>query len=482
MKMDRALLVLFVAALLTGSCAQPPPALPHSLAEYETMRTASRQSYPRETILLKNLQRVLDGEQPTGQRVASLQLVLHLGARDPSVRHRLSAILTQQDSPYELHHTVLSFLLANDYPGLAAYVVPALARADQDPQLRDAILQWLMRHPSPEVLSEIVNLWANEPSPVSVNEPRFRYIIEQISGTDWQEALLAGINSSESFERGRALEILARRLPVEWIKRRIMELQPKSQPMAALQSFMETFDYLPVRRTEFAAVATVFGMRLEMISDAARLQTEWRHNYGYRFNIRDFHLLSRLARDPLRTMLRRTQLILELGQALATRQHVRYSARRKGRGRAFTDRFGLQIESLSNSDLWNLYLLNEMLNRPRVQLALKVMADRNRAGTDESRSGLLFYEHGQPEAMLYPPELTSRMTRDGRDALCYFRTHFQKVYNTAQAGPSAEELQEATQSNHYGLILTSVNEYAFCAHYYNPRGLVVSLGKFPFRH
>jgi len=485
-------LPVLVAAMLAAGCAQPPAPPPHSLAEYEQMRVSNPRGYPRQTIVMNNLERVLDADKTTPDRVESLRLVLHLGAEDEQVRDSLSAILAKPNSPYELHRTVLTFLLAKDHPGLAAYVVPALSRADQDPALRDAILQWLTRHPNQAVLGEIVKLWASEPSATGPNEHQFRLIVESITGRSWDRALLAGINSKSPFARGRALEILTKRMMHDSLKRRILALPPQTGSMASLQSFIESFDYLPETRAEFAAVTTIFKTRMEMIGDATDVYLQWRRRYGYQFNVRDFHLLSRMARDPLRTILRRTQLILELGRSLARRKHVRYGERTADKATVHTDRFGLQVERLTVSDLWNMYLFNEMFGRPRMQLALRIIADRNRTDPDSARSGLIFYQHGQAEAMLYPPAETAdesgrvnsvsdRMVREGRDALGRFHTHFGKVYNVARVGPSAEEMQAARQGNYCGVILTSVNEYSFCAHYYSPAGVVVSLGKFPFR-
>jgi len=493
MKMRKIMaLPVLVAGMLAAGCAQPPPPPPHSLAEYEQMRVSNPRGYPQKTIVMNNLQRVLNPDMATADRVESLRLVLHLGAEDEQVRDSLSAILTEPNSPYELHRTVLTFLLAKDHPGLAAYVVPALSRADRDPALRDAILEWLTRHPNPAVLGEIVKLWASEPSATGPNEHQFRLIVESIAGRPWDRALLDGINSSSPFARGRALEILAKRIVHDSLKKRILSLPPQTSSMASLQSFIETFDYLPETRAEFAATTTIFKTRMEMIGDAAVVDAQWRRRYGYQFNIRDFHLLSRIARDPLRTMLRRTQLILELGRSLARRRHVRYSARTNDRASVQTDRFGLQVERLTISDLWNMYLFNEMFSRPRMQLALRIIAGRNRSDPDGARSGLIFYQHGQAEAMLYPPaeggdqsapggSASARMVREGRDALARFYTHFEKVYNSSRVGPSDEEMRAARQGNYYGVILTSINEYSFCAHYYTPTGLVVSLGRFPFR-
>jgi len=478
--------------LLADGCTQPTPTVPHSLAEYSQMRRTNPKAYPVKTLRMKNLQRVLDNELPTQQRVDSLNLLLYLGAEGPEVTNRLSQVLAQPDCPYEIHDAVLAHLMEQNHPGLAAYVVPALAQGNQDPRFRDAILDWLMRNPSPDVLGQIVKLWAEEPAPTGPNEPRFRHITERITGRKWDEALIAGINSRRSFPRGRALEILASdRVPHTMLKRRILQIHPETEAMAALQSFAETFDYLPSNRAEFAAVVTIFKTRLDMISDVARLAEQWRADYGYTFNIRDFHLLSRLARDPLRNMLRRTQLILEISRSLGTRQHVQYSAGPSPTGRAYTDQFGLQVHSLTLADLWNIYLLNEMLNRPRMQLALRILADRVRSDPTSPTNGLVFYQNGQAEAVLYPAAeatgtvsglqpVSKQMVTAGRDSLCRFYTHFERVENADKAGPNSDELADSEKGSYYGLILTSVDQYSFCAHYYSPAGRIVSLGKFPF--
>ncbi len=478
--------------ILPLGCTVEPPAPPHTLGEYERLQATHPGAYPQQTLLLKNLQRVLDSERPTPQRMESLKLVLHIGSDDPTIHQQLAAVLHEPHSPYELRRSVLTILMENNYPGLADYVIPSLSNAEEDPALRDALLQWLSRNPSPVVLSQVVKIWAEESSPAGLNEPRYRHIVERISGRSWDDTLLAGINNPEPFERGRALEILTRRLSSAVLKQRILSANPQSEAMASLQSFQENFDYLPSNRAEFAAVATLFKTQLAMIRDASRLAWRWRDEYGYVFNVRDFHLLSRLVRDPLRPILRRTRLVLELGQAIYSKEHVSYSLREANAGDVYTDRLSRQVDDLSISDIWNLYLLNDMLRRPRMQLALAVMADHSRADSHSASSGLVYYQHGQAEAMLYPAAdnpnipargevVTPQMVRDGRDGLCRFITHFEKVYNTSQVGPDADELRQAKMNGYYGLILTGIDELTFAAHYYNPDGAVVSLGKYPFR-
>jgi hypothetical protein len=228
-----------------------------------------------------------------------------------------------------------------------------------------------------------------------------------------------------------------------------------------------------------------------MLPDASRLSLDWTKSYGYNFDIRDFHLLSRLARDPLRNNLKRTQIVLEIGQAFKTRKHVKHTPAVTG-GADYKESFWLQVDKLTMADLWNLYLINEMLSRPLVQSSLRLMADGDLADAKSAWGGLVFYLNGQAEANLYPPDPdagiddrvyqpTKRLILDGRDSLCRFIGHFEQENNASRAGPTTEELADANVYDYYGLILTRVDRNTFCAHYYTPNGLVVSLGKFPLR-
>ena len=467
-----------------NGCTQPTPEVPHNLAEYGQMRLTNPNAYPKKTLQLQNLQRVMDTSLNEGQRLDSLKLLIHLGAEGSDAQRRLSVVLRDKQCPYELRKSVLSYLLERNYPGLAEYVVPALAQTDQSPELRDAILQWLMHNPDPQVLSEVVKLWSQEESPLSANEPRFRHIVERITGRQWDDALIAGINSRQKFARGRAIEILTARVPANALKRQLLRVHPETAAMAALQSFAETLDYLPRTRSEFAAATTVFKSRFRMMSDVARLASQWREDYGYEFSIRDFHLLSRLARDPLRNMLRRTHLVLEISRALAARQHVQATG-----NAGHSDRFYMQVQNLSISDMWNIFLLNEMLSRPRVQMALRIVSDKLRNDPGQSHHGLILYQQGQAEAMLFPSPnepavsraepISVEMRRAGRDSLCRFYSHFSDKPGTSEAGPNPDELAEAAREAYYGLTVTNVSDKTFCAHYYNPDGQTISLGTFP---
>ncbi len=65
--------------------------------------------------------------------------------------------------------------------------------------------------------------------------------------------------------------------------------------------------------------------------------------------------------------------------------------------------------------------------------------------------------------------------------MCRFITHFDKIQNAERAGPTAEELRNAAEGNYYGLVMTRTGKNSFCAHYYSPKGKVISLGEFPIR-
>jgi hypothetical protein len=280
-------------------------------------------------------------------------------------------------------------------------------------------------------------------------------------------------------------------VPVSTLRPRILGLAPQTEAMVVLQSYLSQFDYLPSSGTELLAAASIYKSRQDLLPDVARLANRWRDEYGYRFNIRDFHLLSRLSHNGRRAEVTRSQLISELAGTLAKRHHVRHWVTKSTLQEDLSIRFDKQVERLTMVDLWNIYLLNEMLNRPAVEAALRVMAEQDRADRRYAWGGQVFYEAGSAQARLYPPDAqvkendlyyqpSSRSLADGRDAMCRFLAHFEQLANADRAGPGIEELADAKKSNYYALVLTSLGDSSFCAHYYNPQGVVISLGEFPF--
>ena len=475
-----------VCLSLTG-CPEPFPGPPTSRAEYGRMQRSKPQAYPAYTIVLHNLRRVFDRDLPTQERMESLRLAMDLGEGDPDLRARLVAVLSAPDAPMEMRREVLDFLLAKDYADLAEHVVPMLSRLRPGDRLLDSILDWLVKHPQPNVLAEVVKLWAKEESIIGPREKRFRSLVEQMTGRNWDQALLDALNTPDFFARGSALEILAARTTAAALQRNILGMQPQTEAVTVLRVYLSDFDYLPANAQELVASVWTYKARHHLLRDAAKLASTWRQSAGYPFNIRDFHLLSQLALDSVQTDYRRTDLLLKVGKDIKARPHVQ---RRRGREN-YDDELWANIKDLQVPDAWNLYLLNSMLMQARVQQALRIMADRDFQDRAAAWGGLVFLRGSRPQAVLYPAEQaaraddlayvpTERARIDCRDALCMFRAHFEKVLNVDRAGPTEEELADARQYNYYGLVLARLNQRTFCAHYYSPRGIVVSLGVFPF--
>jgi len=473
----------FVGVLIQG-CPQPVDRPPVTPAEYNAMGRGAG-AYPPLTIKNYNLRRIWDETLSSQERIDSLHVVMRVAENDPDLPEQLAAMLGKGEAPVRLHYAVLEFLLRKGDPAVATYAVKTLEKSDLPSSLRDAILQWLMQHPRPEVLAQVVKLWAQEPSTTGPNESRFRQIVQQITGRDWQTALVEGINAEAFFARGSAVEVLRARVATADLKRAFMALSAQVPATRAIQTFVQRLDYLPDDRTELLSAAYLYSTRRALIPDAAELARTW-GRWGYAFEIRDFHLLSRLARDPLRKHLHKAQLVADLTGAFAGREHLRRST-----AGIETNDFSTQADRLTMADLWNLYLLNEMLKRPRVQRALGIMSRRDRADTRSAWGGLVFYESGQAEAKLYPADTarleddlhhvsSEHLDRHGHDALCRFHGHFEKAENAARAGPDEQELRQARAGSYYGLVLTSVSQSRFAAHYYTPQGVVVSLGAMPF--
>jgi hypothetical protein len=483
------IVVLTAWFVLAGCTEQGVGPVPISVQEYKTMGRADRNRWPRERVLQINLTRVHDPELPLKERMDSMALVEHIGTNNRTDLEDLATLLRNPRTPKELNKAVLLFLLKQNYSDLAAFTTQIIQDPNADPELKQAVLDWLKapEHSAPQMLAGVVRSWARDPEGTEQSEEGYRQAVRQISKQPWDATLLEALNTPEFAARGEALELLASRLPRAQLRQKIMAIHPKSDSVKAIQGFLERFDYIPSTREELISTTILFKVRRDMIPDAAKLSLDWQRNYGYTFHIRDFHLLSRLARDPLRSNLKRTQLQLEIGKALKTRPHVQ-TADTHG---VTKDNFWLQVDKLTMVDLWNLYLINEMLSRPRVQISLTLMADGDLADKNSAWGGLVFYQNGQAEAILYPPDPSqtndliyqpsSRMITDSRDSLCRFIGHFSKIDNADRAGPSSQELDDARTNRYYGLTLTRIDKNTFTTHYFNPDGLVISLGKFPLR-
>jgi len=485
--------VALCGALLCGCAPVRWAAPPETLADYERMQQTQPDAYPARTIRQHNLQRVLDPHLPAPRRVASLKLLTRLGDHAAGLAEPLAPLLAAADTPPALREAALEFLLQADAPHLAEQVARVLPQLSDRPAMRQAVLDWLAEHPQPEVLAEVVKLWAAEASPTGPHEPQYRQVVERLTGRRWPVALLEALNSPSFGARGSAMEVLAARMSRRDLADRVASLTPRSDAVRAIRAFLDHFGTLPATGPELMTAVVLHQTQEQAFVPAGRLAGQWRDASGYRFALRDFGLLAGLAADPLRAHLGRTQLILRLGKTLNARQHVPTAD-----PSVRMDSFWQRVDSLTMADLWNVTLLHEMLTRPRLQVQLRILAQRDRRDTKHAWGGVFFYENGQAEGYYYPsaaagrasdrhyvpPAKALRQLRRGRGlatGLCLFKGRFETTRNAGRAGPDREDLEEARAENIYGLILTSIDAQQFCAHYYNPRGGVVSLGVFPFR-
>ena len=486
--------------LACGCGGQRFPGPPASPGQLQADRQRFAGGYPRHTVVLYNLQRALNPKLPAEARVAAVGVLASLGSPDRTALDQLAVVLSQDDAPEPVRKAVLEYLLQQDYPGLAAHVVGILPTLKPTSPLRKSVLDWLGRHGQPEVLAEVVRLWGRDPGGES--HEQYRRIVEQLSRQNWQDALLTALNSEAFFARGSAIEILARHMTKPQLAQRIAAMPPRSEAVVAMQAFLKHFDYLPMTGEDLLAVAQLYVSRNGGMADASRLYRTWRARDGYEFQIGDFHLLAHLATDPLRKDLKRDQLLLDIGQATRTRPHVQYKP--SERGRKVDSDFWSQSQRLSTVDLWTMYLLNEMLSNPANQAQLYLTAVDDNTDRRQVYGGLVRYMHGRAAAervstasrggaiaYRYPNDRQARndlvyvpdeqALRDSRDSLCWYFPQFEKMDNGQRAGPDPELLTAARQRAMRGLVLTSLSRDEFAAHYFTPRGDVVSLGVFPFR-
>ena len=474
---------LVAMACTAASCAQrQPPQMPLTAPQYDAMQQSDPQAFAGQTILMHNLGRVLDEQLDGKARGESLELVLLLGGDDSTVRRQLASAMDLQ-CPDELRAALLAYLMQKDAGELTQHIIHTLPSLGKDNHLREGVLEWLTRNPTPAALAEVVKLWAAQPVD-GPSEEQFRTVVERQTACDWHSALLDGINTPNFFARGSAIEVLAGRVAPQTLRERVSLIQPKTDAMLALQAFMKHFGYLPASGDEFLSVTVLFMSHRDQFEAPAGVAGKWHDGEGYAFNVRDYHLLAYLSADTARDpFMPRGQLLADLETALA--------ARPPAPGRQGTDAPDQKLsdfqQHLTLADLWNLKLLDEMLSRKAVQSALRVMAQRDQADATAAWGGLITCSDGQAGAKLYPAAAggtdkcylpAEQAIFDGRDALCRFVGHFDKVQNATRAGSDAIELADAAVGNYYSLVLTSLSETTFCAHYVNPSGVVVSLGVF----
>jgi hypothetical protein len=462
--------------------------MPVSVEQYQASRGQDSRTIAPQAVRLYNLRRVLDGDLPAAERAASLRLVDKLGGVDATLAGALAAVASDPKTPPEFRGVLEERLLqAGHNVGKA---LPVISTVPAGSPLRRAILERLIQSPDKSMFADVIKAWAVEP-PGGADEQRYRQAVEKMSGVAWEAALLDGMNSDPFYARGSAMTVLAARMTASALASKASSITPRTEPMAALKAAVTQLGFVPKDGQELLALVSAHQLQPNSFPDVARLARQWKTDGAYEFSIRDFHLLSRLFADTLRKPspldMKRADIVSAVSASLSARQHVPRAGATDG-----GDSFSKQVSSLSMADLWNLHLLNQMLIKPRVLLGLRVMADRDRADTKTQWGGLVVYESGGAEARIYPPEKDAppddrkyvpsrQMITDGRDSMCRFVNHFEKADNAARAGPTAEELAAAREGNYYGLVLTTVADNEFCAHYYNPQGIVISLGRFAFK-
>lgn len=505
MNIKKTILVCALVGLISG-CARPIGHPPYSVREYDALLASNPHGYTKHTILQANIQRVLDNRLRESQRIESMRLVEKLANGNSQVSGMIAILVKDETCPPALRQQVQAFLIRQ---GLAAADVdipktPATEVASAEPspaepttvkpapeivapsQLTPApesktpsVLDRFNGKTSAKVLSDVVILWAEE-SVDGQQENDFRRLVERITGSKWDNALLEALNAQDFYARGSAIQVLSARVPQTIVIDRLANMTAKTPAIEAMQVFASKFGYVPSTRQELLSCVLLHRTAPELLDDAARLHAEWKRRYLYQFKTRDLHLLSRLGGDPVREKLTRTELMLRLASAFGKRSHP---------DTAVTD-FRKQADSLTVADLWNLFLLNEMLEKEQIDKALAIVADQIRREPASPRGGLVFYENGQANAKLYPDaegdtgddmdyRPSKTLVRAGRDAMCRFQVRFKRVYDSSKAFATTEDILRANEDNAYGLILTTVDENHFSAVYYKPSGTMVSLGLFP---
>ena len=487
--------LLVVFFILIVGCGRLPNHPPQTLSEWAKYNQSGSQEFTPRMIALHNARRVADENLSQAERLESLRLVERQGKAAVDAYPILLLVLGKSSAPVRVRQEVLGFLAERDCEGLGKYIADALPKT-KDPQLRERFVQWLLKHPTKTSLAGIVKSWAAEKSISEEQEVRYRRLVEYIAHKPWYIALLDALNSEGFYARGSAIEVLSARMRPKELQKRISTIKPRTYAMRVLRYFSDNFGYIPSTQRELLSAVKIYHSKRPRLVLAERLAIEWQKQYDYRFNIRDFHLLSRLAADPLRQHLTRGKLILEISRAIAYRRQMLSASGVAGvltrnkrlfrRGRLVD--FDAQVESLTMADLWNLYLISKMIDKERVRKELQITAQQDMLDKQSQWGGLVKYQHGQAEAFLYPPAEkqgddkyipSKRLLNDSIDSLCYFVGHFSKVAeDISQVGPGIDELAFSVRYNVYGIVFTSLKDGWINATYFNPDGIVVNLGSF----
>ncbi len=454
--------------LATVGCDPQAERPPESLSELRKHETLRKPEYTGQTISLHNVRRVLADDLPVADRMESLKVLDTLKVDDTDARAALDEARGHQKFPPELAQAVAAYL---GTPSAVSAVTATQAS-----------------------LAEVIKQWAATPETAARQELLYRQTVERMTGKKWEQALLDGLNQTERFPRGSALEVLVGRMRVPMLAQKVNALVPRTAAVLSMQNFSRQFLYLPKTRSELLACVIVSRQGRSKMRAASQLAGKWRVADKYTFNVRDFHLLVGLSSDPLRdSNMTRAKLTPAISRSIAGRRKAagagapigpRRDVFRLGR---LID-FDSQVENFSMADLWNLHLLDEMLRQPRVRRMLSVTARQDRGDRATQWGGLIAYESGRAEAKLYWPAEkrgddayvpSRKMLLEAPGSLMYFVGHFDKDATTsALVGPTKAELDFAKVNNLYGVVLTSVGPKKINAAYFNIRGFVVDLGDF----
>lgn len=469
-----------LAAALAG-CAEPVRQRPPETVGAIGAAASAEDAFPTYTVILHNVQRVLDRDLADSERLASLELVDRVDGAGSAQLARLATVLSRPDDSSAVRLAVLDLLVRRSHPGLAPHVVRGL-QSEPDAAMRDRMLAWLRQHPAPEVLAEVVEAWAQVPTG---NDAGFAPVVETLSGQPWDQALVAAVNTPGFLAAGAAVEILASRLGASVAQRRLLELTPQSPAAEAMTLLARATGFFPLTRAEVAAAEVLVAERRAELDRALRQADHWQREYGYRFDIRDVHLLSRCWQDPYRMLPPRASMVQMLAAAIDARPHAtRFLAAADvdpSRSRAaLVDR----LNRLTVAELAGVYLIHEMLNRPAVQEAILQAGGTGGGVAGDSWVGLVFYENGSAETRTYPPAragaeihgMDRRMLHDA--AFCLAVASGRSGGPSTGVGPTEAHLRQARDLHLRGLVLTRLGARSFHAAWYNGEGIRISLGNF----
>jgi len=482
-------LLLVATAMLGAGCDEQGAAPPVTLDDYR-LQANQRGAYPDVVVAQHNLHRVNDTALPMNQRRLSLAVVAYLKDTVPEAMDSLINMFTDPATSPELRTELVSTLLNSNDPAMTPFIVEALQEPNLPATTSDAMLAWLSRNATGGTLTEIVKLWAAEP-PGGPNESHYRKVVEQMQQQPWDQALMEALNARNFRARGSAIELLGHRRRRSELTRGFMALRPQTEAVAAIQTFINGFGYVPTNKAALVQTVVVYKTRQRTMPQVADLARRWARDpqHPYLFNVRDYPLLEGLPQIPDAAGMTRERLLVEMAQRQMQRNHPVYRAGGPAAARTST-RLGVQSDRVTMADLWTLWLLDTMLSRPRIQQAMGKLAALDRRDTRAAMGGLIVLEEGQAETKLYNADRQlgtdlhyvpeKSLAGASRKAMCRFVTHFERASNGDRVGPTLQELAEARRDNMSGLVVTTLSERSFCAHYYTPGGVVVSIGEFSF--